>query len=164
MIGKHYSSFPHRILHYRVEAVTVVPVIAASTLRQPPFERPDLPTVRRKPGNRPDARLSAGSLRRGKACPRRRRDQNPGDLLEIVQPNARPDWVVERQIRSDPVAGPRFAGLRATRTKDSKVDRSRDDFSLCKYRAFYTAHHSNQHCRFFGEIQVVWRKTRRRLH
>ena len=61
----------------------------------------------------------------------------------------RPDWVVERQIRRDPAAGPLFAGTRQSRKKNDEFDRSRDDFSLCKFLAFYTSHHWNQYCRFF---------------
>jgi hypothetical protein len=72
------------------------------------------------------------------------------DPAKAVTPGRmRPNWVVERQIRRDPIAGPLFAGFRQSKTKAGRVDRSRDDFSLCKYLAFYTSHHWHQYCRFF---------------
>jgi hypothetical protein len=61
----------------------------------------------------------------------------------------RPDFIVERQIRRDPIAGPLFAGKRVTRKGDGTYDRSRDDFSLCKYLAFYCSHHLDQAHRLF---------------
>ena len=48
-----------------------------------------------------------------------------------------------RQIKRHPVAGPLYAGLRAS------SDRSRGDYSLCFYLAFYTAHHWDQYRRLF---------------
>jgi Bifunctional DNA primase/polymerase, N-terminal len=80
--------------------------------------------------------------------------------VEAIKPGRRrPDWVVERQVKRDPVAGPLYAGIRTSRKNNGAFDRSRDDFSLCKYLAFYTSHHWDQYCWFFENSGLYGDKT-----
>jgi hypothetical protein len=86
-------------------------------------------------------------------------DPNSDPAKAVLPGRTRPDWVVERQIRRDPIAGPLFAGVRQSRrARDGEFDRSRDDFRLCKYLAFYTTHHWNQYCRLFAKSKLYGEK------
>jgi hypothetical protein len=77
-----------------------------------------------------------------------------GDISSVTPGRRRPDYVVERQIKRDRIAGPLFTGRRVSRNGEGKFDRSRDDFSLCKYLAFYTSHHWDQYCRMFTQSDL----------
>lgn len=59
----------------------------------------------------------------------------------------RPDWVVLRQLRLDPVAKGRFFEGERRYPKD----RSADDFALACKLAFYTSHHWDQAVRLFRQ-------------